>query len=72
MGEGFRLDCLKRWGLGIVRSASDIQNLDDVLRKTPGSYDLVIQPTDAKYQRIVWEIPSIDRQTNPNLKPNWE
>ena len=71
-GEGFRLDGLKRWGLGIVRSADDIQNLDDVLRKTPGSYDLVIQPTDAKYQRIVWEIPSIDRQTNPNLKPNWE
>ena len=71
-GEGFRLDGLKRWGLGIVRSADDIQNLDDVLRETPGSYDLVIQPTDAKYQRIVWEIPSIDRQTNPNLKPNWE
>ena len=43
-----------------------------MLRETPGSYDLVIQPTDAKYQRIVWEIPSIDRQTNPNLKPNWE
>lgn len=71
-GEGFRLDCLKRWGDAIVRT--NPQNMNgDVLRNEDPSIttELNITPEDARYKKIVWEIPSSDLQSNKNLKPNW-
>lgn len=75
VGEGFRLDCLKRWGDGIERKAPQ-KSLEgaDILRKGADlglSTELNVQPTDPRYYKMVWEIPSNDLQTNKNLVGNW-
>lgn len=66
-GEGYRLNCLKRWGEGFTRMApqsfaagflstyQDCQNLK----------------VSADNYRFVWEIPSQDLQANKNLQRNW-
>ncbi len=72
VGEGFRLDCLKRWGDGITRKAP--QNLPDgILISNPADQyqSLNIQPGDALYYKIIWELPSNDTQANGNLQHNW-
>ena len=50
------------------------QNMNgDVLRNEDPSIttELNITPGDARYKKIVWEIPSSDLQSNKNLEPNW-
>lgn len=74
VGEGFRLDCLKRWGDGIKRMAPQTFGGAAVLRKGADlglSTELNVQPDDARYYKMVWEIPSSDLQTNKNLVGNW-
>jgi hypothetical protein len=74
VGEGFRLDCLKRWGDGIKRlapqkslvGANVLRNADPTL-----STELNVAANDARYYKMVWEIPSNDLQTNKNLVGNW-
>ena len=74
VGEGFRLDCLKRWGDGIKRMAPQkslvganvLRNADPTL-----STELNVAAEDARYFKMVWEIPSNDLQTNKNLVGNW-
>ena len=74
VGEGFRLDCLKRWGDGIKRMAPQkslvganvLRNADPTL-----STELNVAADDARYYKMVWEIPSNDLQTNKNLVGNW-
>ena len=72
VGEGFRLDCLKRWGEGIARKAP--QNFPDgILISNPAEQyqGLNIQPGDPLYYKIIWELPSNDTQANSNLQHNW-
>lgn len=66
-GEGFRLDCLKRWEKGFSRMKA--QQLEDgFLNKQPGFQNLTVGADDF---RFVWEIPAQDLQANKNLVPNW-
>ena len=68
VGEGFRLDCLKRWHKGFKRMEPQ-PFTDAILITTPGFTDLEVSADDPKW---VWEIPSQDLQANPNLTPNWK
>lgn len=65
VGEGKRMDDLKRWHEGFERH--DTQN-PRIIANTSDK-DLII---DADNMRYVWEIPSNDLSANPNLKPNWK
>ena len=69
LGEGKRLDCLKRWHKGFKRMEAQHFN-GNLLTSVPnaGYQDLEIAADD---KRFVWEIPDNDRQANPNLQPNW-
>ena len=67
VGEGYRLDCLKRWGDGFTRWTP---------QSFPAGYlsnYLNVQSlhVDADNMRFVWEIPANDLQTNKNLQRNW-
>lgn len=68
VGEGHRLDDLKRWH-------------DDMYRRDPQDRSiLVVEPANLYHEmyvpaddpRWVWEIPANDLNTNPNLEPNWK
>lgn len=72
VGEGFRLDCLKRWNQGIKRMKA--QNFSaSLLVNTPAqSYtELNVQPGSDLYYKIIWEVPARDSQANGNLEGNW-
>ena len=73
VGEGVRLDNLKRWGDGIKRMAPQKFN-QNMLSNTPAEdyTKLNIQPNDPLYYKIIWEIPANDTQANSNLVPNWK
>lgn len=67
VGEGFRLDCLKRWHEGFSRMAP--QPLPgEMFISTSGYLDLTV---DADNEKFVWEIPAQDLQANKNLVRNW-
>ena len=66
VGEGFRLDCLKRWHQGFKRLTPQRFN-NPVLVNVNGYQNLQI---DANDKRFVWPIPQQDMQANPNLKQN--
>jgi hypothetical protein len=72
VGEGFRLDCLKRWNEGVKRMAPQAFT-DNILINAPtSSYTgLNITTTDPLYKKMIWEIPSQDMQANSNLVGNW-
>ena len=67
VGEGFRLDCLKRWHEGFTRG--EAQSFPaGFLRTSNNVQGLTV---DADNYRFVWEIPSNDLQANKNLQRNW-
>lgn len=67
VGEGFRLDCLKRWHEGFSRMAP--QPLPgEMFISTSGYLDLTV---GADNEKFVWEIPAQDLQANKNLVRNW-
>lgn len=66
IGEGKRIDCLKRWGDGLTRR--DPQN--EVILNVGAQYTSF--STGADNIRFVWEIPNNDLNANPNLVPNWK
>lgn len=67
VGEGFRLDCLKRWNEGFSRMAP--QPLPgEMFISTDGYLNLTV-PADN--QKFIWEIPAQDLQANKNLVRNW-
>ncbi len=68
VGEGFRLDCLKRWGEGFKRMTPQAFS-EKMLITTAGYIDLSISADNMKF---VWEIPSQDLQSNTNLERNWK
>ncbi len=67
--EGFRLDDLRRWGLGFTRR--DPQNTDII--QTGTTYDSMTQ--DATANKFTWGIPTRDITINPNIagqqNPGW-
>ena len=69
-GEGLRMSCLKRWGIGYTgRSAQAGAIAGAVLQQTPSvSYvDKSMPATDYHYQ---WPIPGYEMKINPNLVQN--
>lgn len=66
IGLGVRIDCLKRWGDGY--SGRPAQNVDFITNNPPSNYtEKVVLPTEPK---LVWAIPQIDMDINPNLIQN--
>lgn len=65
IGEGMRLNDLKRWHNGFQRH--DPQNIE-ILSVGTGMETLNIS---ADNQKFVWEIPANDQNANTNLLPNW-
>jgi hypothetical protein len=67
--EGFRLDDLKRWKMGVVRKTP--QNTA-ILNPGTDFYEKVVAAGDDKF---VWGLPTNDLTTNPNLagqqNPGW-
>lgn len=66
VGEGHRLNDLKRWHEGFERH--DTQNPKIIM--SGANYDQ--KTVTAEDQRFVWEIPSNDLKANSNLVPNWK
>ena len=73
VGEGVRLNCLKRWNEGVKRMAPQ-KFSSNMLVNTPASEytELNIQTNNPIYYKITWEIPSNDLQANSHLIPNWK
>ena len=66
VGEGFRLDNLKRWHLGFKRMAAQ-QFQNPVLVSTHGWQDLEVEANNV---RFTWPIPQQETQANKNIKQN--
>lgn len=66
VGEGNRLNDLKRWHDGFKRH--DCQNEAIVM---PGA-EYKDKSVEADNQKFVWEIPANDQKANTNLIPNWK
>lgn len=66
VGEGFRLDNLKRWHLGFKRMAAQ-QFQNPVLVSTHGWQDLEVEANNI---RFTWPIPQQETQANKNIKQN--
>ena len=66
IGEGHRLNNLKRWHEGFARH--DVQNQSIVMNGA--NYDQKV--VEANDKRFVWEIPANDLKANSNLVPNWK
>lgn len=66
VGEGFRLDNLKRWHLGFKRMAAQ-QFQNPVLVSTHGWQDLEVEANNI---RFTWPIPHQEAQANKNIKQN--
>lgn len=69
LGEGFRLDDLKRWGMGFSRTTP--QNINCIVTGTDFDTKVVAADDD----KFVWAIPQRDVTTNPNIadqqNPGW-
>lgn len=61
LGEGFRLDDLKRWDMGFSRTAP--QNTDLIV-EGPNFSEKTVTADNPKF---VWGIPANDLTTNPNI-----
>lgn len=67
VGEGFRLDCLKRWHDGFKRMQPQGLMAGFFINQD-GYLNLQV---DADNERFVWELPANDLQANKNLQRNW-
>ncbi len=69
VGEGFRLNDLKRWGMGVVRH--DPQSTAFIM--TGSSFHQMSVP--ATFPKLIWGIPTNELITNPNIanqqNPGW-
>lgn len=69
IGEGCRIDCLKRWGLGF---SGRVPQNSTIMMKGSGFTDINIP---AGYAKLTWPIPAGDINTNSNLEgqqnPGW-
>lgn len=71
VGEGHRLNCLKRWNDPVVRMTP--QNLGQLLINNPiENYTQLNVPVDGPlYYKMIWEVPLDDKNANSNLEGNW-
>ncbi len=67
VGEGFRLDCLKRWHEGFTRMPAQ-PLMAGFFITADGFTNLTV---NADNEKFVWEIPFNDLQANKNLERNW-
>lgn len=73
VGEGVRLNNLKRWGEGVKRMTPQTFSKNMLVNTPPTEYtELNIQPNDPLYFKMIWELPANDLQSNGNLVPNWK
>lgn len=68
IGEGQRLDGLKRWHEGFTRSGET--QADNIIMRADPSRNIELS-VDANDPRFVWEIPYNDQLANPNIEKNW-
>lgn len=68
IGEGQRLDGLKRWHDGFTRSGQ--MQADNLIMKADPANNIELSVTPDN-PRFVWEIPYNDLLSNPNLEKNW-
>lgn len=79
VGEGYRLDALKRWHDSMKRGVPQYDLYPDDGVVDPNSIaDFIYQrddytglSVDASNKRWVWEIPTNDRISDPAITPNW-
>ena len=77
VGEGFRLNNLKRWHLGFTRAKSTDTNTGGYQKTAASLVDqtlpdqYTLRTIEADNQRFVWEIPSQELDANPNCQKNW-
>ncbi len=71
IGEGLRIQCLKRWNIGFDGRQAALDS-DGSIMTGPG-YDQIVVP--AGYYKLTWPIPTLELQTNTNLQgqqnPGW-
>lgn len=68
VGEGLRMSCLKRWGIGYAeRTAQDAASALGVISTGPSYAPKSMAASDFHFQ---WPIPTYDMQTNLNLVQN--
>ena len=68
VGEGQRINCIKRWGDGLdARPGQEAAEI--FLQVTPAS-DYVERELDADSHTLVWPIPSYEIKIAPNLEQN--
>lgn len=67
LAEGYRLNDLMRWGLGVTRTAP--QSMEPI--QVGADYQLLTKP--AGHYQFIWGIPTRDIDTNPNIvqNPEW-
>ena len=66
VGEGLRLNCLKRWGDGMA--ARTPQDGAALLIMTGAGYEQRTIP--AGFAKLTWPVPTYELQVNPNLVQN--
>jgi cytidylate kinase len=66
IGEGQRMNDIKRWHDGIQRSNPQQESL------VMSGSDFITLTKSADDMRIVWEIPNNDLNANKNLEGNWK
>lgn len=68
VGDGCRIECLKRWGLGCdVRTAQPGAIEENVVMKGAGFDERVLSADDYHF---TWPVPSYEMKVNPNLVQN--
>ena len=68
VGEGLRLECLKRWNIGCgVRTGQTGALESNVLMETSGYTDRSLAAGD---YHLCWPIPSYEMKVNSNLVQN--
>jgi hypothetical protein len=70
IGEGVRMECLKRWQLGLNRRVPQPGAIVD----KPGDERSTEKTAPANYYRFTWPIPDAEMKLNSNLRQNpaWE
>lgn len=64
IGEGYRMDCMKRWNIGFTDRIPQNANMT---QSGSGFNKITIPAGDYHF---TWAIPSYERQVNPNLEQN--
>lgn len=68
VGDGLRLECLKRWGIGHEAREGQVGALENhVLNETPGYVGRTLEAGD---YHLCWPIPSYEIKVNNNLEQN--